>query len=284
MEPKDSFDLAPKTYDDGRPPYPDEAIDWIIQRSGIKPEDKLLEIGPGTGQATVKFAQRGYRVHCVERGGNLAEFLRQKCGSDRVTVDVSSFEEWQPQPRYETPLIYIANAFHWLDPAIRFQKCSDLLRAGGTLALLWNLAPYEPPLAVRKAYDLLWEYSPEKSKTPKTKAVMEREWKQEIAESGYFVLEDFLEHPWRLSQTRETITKGIFSQSLFLSLDEGAQKEISTKIEGLLLGLDENIESESFTTVYLARKNENHSLTFPQTSRHAGQQSNTDQQISLRKR
>lgn len=77
MDPKESFDLAPKLYDEGRPAYPDEAIDWIIRRTGITTADPLLEIGPGTGQATVKFAQRGYRVHCVERGKNLAEFLLQ---------------------------------------------------------------------------------------------------------------------------------------------------------------------------------------------------------------
>jgi SAM-dependent methyltransferase len=263
MDPKESFDLAPKIYDDGRPAYPDEVIDWIIQRTGISMADQILEIGPGTGQATVKFADRGYRVHCVERGKNLAEFLVQKCGPYQVTVDVSTFEDWQPQPAFETPLIYIANTFHWLNPDIRFKKCSDLLRDGGYLALMWNLAPYEPPPVVKKAYDLLLEFSPGKSKNPKTKAVMEEEWKEAIASSGYFVLDDFLEYPWQLRQSRETIALGLFSQSSFLSLEKHTQKELSTKILNLFEGLEENIVSESFTTVYLARKTDNKTVNYP---------------------
>ncbi len=263
MDPKDSFDLAPKTYDDGRPSYPDDVIDWIIQRTGITREDQILEIGPGTGQATVKFAQRGYRIHCVERGKNLADFLMQKCAPYRVTVDVSSFEEWQPQRPFETPLIYIANAFHWLDPEIRFKKCYELLSEGGYLVLLWNLAPYDPPLPVKKAYDLLWKYYPEKSNSPQTKANIEKERKQEIAGSGYFSLEDFLDYPWHLLQTRATMLKGFFSQSLFLSLDEFRQKELSAKIITLFQELDENIDCESFTTAYIARKNEKPSFQIP---------------------
>jgi SAM-dependent methyltransferase len=254
-DPKESFDLAPKDYNDGRPPYPDEVFDWIIQRTGITTGNQLVEIGPGTGQATIKFAQRGYPVHCIERGGNLAEFLRQKCRPYRVTVDVCSFEEWRPQPPLETSLIYCANAFHWLDPDVQFKKCHDLLCDGGYLVLLWNLAPYDPPLPVKKAFDLLLEYNPEKRLRPKTREVMEREWKYDIAGSGYFSLEDFLEYPWQLSQTREAITKVIFSQSSFLSLDERAQREFSAKITPLFRELDEPIVSESYTTVYLARKN-----------------------------
>ena len=73
MKKRESFNCAAKIYDESRPPYPDEVIDWIIERTKVSKNDRLLEIGPGTGQATFKFAESGYKIHCVEMGSNLAE-------------------------------------------------------------------------------------------------------------------------------------------------------------------------------------------------------------------
>jgi len=49
MERRASFNTAAKTYDEARPSYPDEVIDWIITRTKISKDETLLEIGSGTG-------------------------------------------------------------------------------------------------------------------------------------------------------------------------------------------------------------------------------------------
>ena len=97
MERKASFNTAAQLYDEARPSYPDVAIDWILDRTNIESDDTLLEIGPGTGQATLKFAERGYRIRGVELGQNMADMLMQKVGNYKVTVDVGPFEKWQPR-------------------------------------------------------------------------------------------------------------------------------------------------------------------------------------------
>lgn len=197
IELRESFDCAPKIYDDGRPSYPDEVVDWIINKTGITVEERLLEIGSGTGQATIKFAERGYSIRCVEKGENLTRLLMQKCGQLKVSVDISSFEEWKPQNSFKTSFIFCATAFHWIDYNIRFKKCHDLLSDNGYLVLLWNVAPDNPDmqmLPVKKAFDLLWEYYPEKRKERKTKADAENERKLEIVNSGFFTLEDYLDY------------------------------------------------------------------------------------------
>lgn len=74
MELRESFDSASKTYDDARPSYPDEVIDWIINKTNVSKEERLLEIGSGTGQATIKFAERGYNIHCIEMGKILLSY------------------------------------------------------------------------------------------------------------------------------------------------------------------------------------------------------------------
>lgn len=59
MELRESFNNAAKLYNEARPTYPEETIDWIIDKTNISKNERLLEIGAGTGQATIKLARRG---------------------------------------------------------------------------------------------------------------------------------------------------------------------------------------------------------------------------------
>src|SRR5579872_6356841 len=69
---RQTFDGSALLYDRVRPGYPEALFDDVIARSGIDPCGRVLEIGCGTGQATLPFARRGYRVICVELGESLA--------------------------------------------------------------------------------------------------------------------------------------------------------------------------------------------------------------------
>lgn len=254
MEPRESFDNAAQLYDEARPSYPDEVIDGIIGKTGVSTDKTLIEIGPGTGQATVKFAERGYSIRCVEMGRKLAGLLKQKTKFYNVTVDVSSFEAWEPEHPFTTPFIYSATAFHWIDPKVKYKKCHDLLEDGGYLVLFWNVASRIEIPAVQKAFELVREYYPERSKAHRGKKAVASERKSEIVGSGLFTLKDYFEHSWSFSQTVESFTKGFYSHSSYLALDEMKRERLSVKVEKLFEELGDAIESEITTTVYVARK------------------------------
>ena len=255
MEQRESFNDAAALYDEARPSYPDEVIDWVISRTKISKDKTLLEIGAGTGQATIKFAERGYRIHCIEMGRNLADILKQKVKLYDVTVDVSSFEAWEPENPFQTLFIFCATAFHWIDHNVRYKKCHDLLEADGYLVLLWHVLPEIEMPAVKKAFDLLWEYYPKERKVQEAKVDIKNERKLEIMDGGLFTLEHYLDYKWNLPpQTRETITKTFFSQSAYLSLEKEKREVLSTKVEELFKNLDDVVETELYTTVYVAKK------------------------------
>lgn len=136
MRSRDSFNKAAQLYDEVRPSYPDVLIDWIIEKADIDVSSKLLEIAPGTGQATKKFVERDYSVHAAELGDKLAELLLINMKGKNVSVDVSSFEDWQPKDSKAYKLIYCATAWHWIDPQIKYKKTYDLLDKNGKLVLL----------------------------------------------------------------------------------------------------------------------------------------------------
>jgi SAM-dependent methyltransferase len=135
---RSAYDDMAALYDEARPSYPEALFDDLATLSGLGPGARVLEIGCGTGQATLPLARRGYRVLGVELGENLAAMARIKLSDYPETrVLTSSFEDWPLEER-AFDLVVSAQAFHWVDPEIRFRKSVRALRDGGSLALLYN--------------------------------------------------------------------------------------------------------------------------------------------------
>jgi SAM-dependent methyltransferase len=127
------FDEAPELYDRARPSYPQQLFDDLAGLTAIGPESRVLEIGCGTGQATVPLAALGCHVVAVEIGPHLADVARAKLARfPTVHIVKSAFEDWEPDGAYD--VVFAATAFHWLDPAVRMAKSADVLRPGGALA------------------------------------------------------------------------------------------------------------------------------------------------------
>lgn len=132
------FDEDALLYDQARPGYPEALFDDIVAFSGIEPDGQVLEIGCGTGQATLPMARRGYHIVGIELGAHMAAVARQKLAVyPLVEIHVGAFEEW-PLKEQAFDLVLSATAFHWIDPAISYQKTAHALKRGGTLALFWH--------------------------------------------------------------------------------------------------------------------------------------------------
>ncbi|MFW6690505.1 class I SAM-dependent methyltransferase [Streptomyces sp. MAR4 CNX-425] len=131
-----TFTEAPELYDRARPGYPPAMYDDLATAApaGLGPGCRVLEIGCGTGQATVPLARRGCRVTAVELGADMARVARRNlAGFPDVTVVNAAFEEW-PLPPEPFDVVLAATAFAWVDPAIRVPRSADALRPGGVLA------------------------------------------------------------------------------------------------------------------------------------------------------
>ena len=74
---RETFDREADVYERIRPGYPEELFQDVIKLSKIPANGDILEIGCGTGQATLPFARRGYSIHCIELGENLAAIAKK---------------------------------------------------------------------------------------------------------------------------------------------------------------------------------------------------------------
>lgn len=128
-----TFGSVGEQYDRARPEYPAAVYDDLAELAHLEPGSRVLEIGPGTGKATVELARRGYAVTGVELSPELAEIAR--CNATLAEIEVVDFERWEPR-RANFDAVVAFTAFHWIAPDVRYAKPARLLRPGGALAVV----------------------------------------------------------------------------------------------------------------------------------------------------
>jgi SAM-dependent methyltransferase len=134
-----SFGGAAHNYDTHRPRYPDQLIDDVLA-SGVR---RLLDVGAGTGIASMQFIERGVDVLAVEPDARMAAVAHTK----GIPLENATFEQWEPAGRQFDRVVFAAS-FHWVDPAVALPKIRSILSDGGKLALIWNrLRPTKPTRA-----------------------------------------------------------------------------------------------------------------------------------------
>lgn len=151
---RDSFGNIGATYAAVRPDYSKRLIDDIITISDIPNRGNILEIGGGTGKATLPFAQKGYDITLVDISKKLIEIAKKGLRHfQNVRYIVSPFEEAK-LPAEEYDLVIAAQALHWIKPEFRFRKPWKILKEEGHLAVFSNFHIQENELErqIRKLY------------------------------------------------------------------------------------------------------------------------------------
>jgi SAM-dependent methyltransferase len=134
------FDRAAEDYQRTRPVCPPRLFDDLIDLAGLQAGDRVIEIGCGTGQATVPLVERGLAVTAVELGAELAAIARRRLtGFPAAEVVTCSFEDWRSEGAPFDAAVAV-NSLHWIDPQLRYSKPYELVRSGGVMAVagcLW---------------------------------------------------------------------------------------------------------------------------------------------------
>ncbi len=128
-----SFNEAAEIYDRVRPAYPADLFDALF---GMLPaEPVIVEVGPGTGQATKDLLARGASVHTIEIGPKIAARLRSNLPSDRLRVTVGDFEVVRIAPG-TADAVFSATAYHWISREAQTDRPAEVLRPGGAVAIV----------------------------------------------------------------------------------------------------------------------------------------------------
>ena len=153
MEPRFTFDRVASLYDEVRSGYPVELFQTVAAL--VPAHSRMLEVGCGTGKATVGFAAHGFDIVALDPGSSMIEEASTHFGKgDLVRFVNATFEDWIVDAE-AFDLIAAAQAWHWVPQTIGLAKAASLLQPDGLFAIFGSeWTPSDPKLssAIDDAY------------------------------------------------------------------------------------------------------------------------------------
>lgn len=155
-----SFDAIARQYDAARPTYPPEVVALVCERLDPSLPHDLFEIGCGSGLATELFAREGFAITASDPSEALLAVAHQRLHLyPDVSYMLGAFEELDlAENAYAVALA--AQSFHWVDAAVGVSKLFRILRPGGVVLLVWNVAHYDATPALAALRDRFLDIAP----------------------------------------------------------------------------------------------------------------------------
>ncbi len=255
-----TFDEVAWLYHESRPGYPEAVFEEVVRFSQIPERGRILEVGCGSGRATLPLARRGYRMLCVEPGAKLVDIATAECGGyPDVTFVVARFEDWPSEPA-GFDLVLSAQAFHWVDPGTAYAKAGENLRPGGALALFWNQPLPGIGGEVRDALDRVYrERAPQIAHSDATAELAESQQRnivQRVDATGLFEPVDVRIHPWSERYSADAYVRLMRTHSDHALLDAETRDALLADIREVFEHAGGEVEVVYRTLLLLARRRE----------------------------
>ena len=136
----EGFDKGADSYERARPSYPDEAVALIVERLGIRPGRRVLDLAAGTGKLTRLLVPTGAELIALEP----VEGMRVQL--ERAVPGVEALDgtaESVPLPDASIDAVVCAQAWHWFDSPRALTEMARVLRPPtgepSGLAVLFNI-------------------------------------------------------------------------------------------------------------------------------------------------
>lgn len=164
-----SFDVSAENYHSIRPGYPSALYKDIKKQCDINKASKLLEIGVGSGMATVELAKIGCSMVAIEPGSHLVAIAKKQTERfQNVKILKKTFEEFNSSNN-SFDVVLAFTSFHWLKKKDKYQRIAEMINDSGSLVLVWNWffqSNSSASIAVNKAYhELLFDVYPNQMNT-----------------------------------------------------------------------------------------------------------------------
>ena len=129
------FDQGAEVYEQARPTYPADAVDWLAQHLQISPGAYVADVAAGTGKLTRLLTPLGATLFGLEPVPGMRTTFATMCPGIPL---VAGTAEQVPFAAGSLDAVTVAQAFHWFNAPAALGEFARVLRPGGRLGLIWN--------------------------------------------------------------------------------------------------------------------------------------------------
>ena len=149
------FRTAAHHYLAGRPGYAPRAIKRVIGLCGLKPTDRVLDLGCGPGQLARAFAPYASEVVGIDPEPEMLWLARQGGPENALWIEASSYDIGPHHGQFG--MVTMGRSFHWMDRVDTLSRLEEMVAPDGSVVLFSDSHPDVPGNAWRREYGAVIE-------------------------------------------------------------------------------------------------------------------------------
>jgi SAM-dependent methyltransferase len=254
MEQRFVFDTVAGVYGRTRPDYPEALVDDVISYADLKPNDRIFEVGCGTGQATKGFAKRGFSILATDPGSEMLRGAREcLAGFSNVEFLETTFEAW-PAERAAFRLIIAAQSWHWVSRVMRFAKAAEALSRDSSLAVFGHVPVGLPAPLLNQFKEIYLRQINKWGPPPEAWYLPNGPFEGWFVESGLFEPVEHKRYSWKWPHTVSSYLDFLRTRSDHRMLEPAKLDELLREIGQAIDDHGGRFEVDYETHLYFARR------------------------------
>lgn len=239
-----SFEGAADVYEEARPGYPAEAIQWLADILRLRSGRVVVDLAAGTGKLTRGLVGSGAFVVAVEP---LAAMRRTLAHAVPMAAAVAGVAQALPFGAGRVDAVTVAQGFHWFASDAAVSEMHRVIRPGGRLGLVWNLRDGSDPL--QKAIDDILR--PLRAETP---SYATGAWRRVLETGDRFDQVAEMHVPWGQPVDVEGVARRVASMSFVAALPERERTRLLDLVREAAAGLPPPLALSYVTDLYVYRR------------------------------
>ena len=253
MEQRFAFDQIANVYKAARPDYPEALIEDVVSYAGLRPNDKILEVGCGTGQATKSFAKRNFSILAIDPGPEMLRGARESlAGFTDVGFLETTFEAW-PGKQGGFRLIVAAQSWHWVSAEVRFVRAAEVLSPEGSLAVFGHVPVGLPAPLLAQFREIYLRPTGQWGRPPEAWYLPDGPFKGWFDESKLFGQVVHKGYPWKWRHTTSSYIAFLRTKSEHRMLESAKREEMLGEIGKAIDDHGGNLTVDYEAHLYIAR-------------------------------
>lgn len=222
---ENGFSSAAELYQQVRPNYPQEIVEWLGQELCLNPDSTAIDLGSGTGKFLAYLKQVTQQIIAVEPIPAMLEQLKLVY-PELKTLQASSHQI--PLKNQSVDAILCAQSFHWFANLETLQEMHRLLKPNSSLGLVWN----QRDISVDWVKALADYIAPFEADTPRFHS---GQWQNVFEHQNLFQFQSLNTFYQQQSGTVEqVVSKRLLSTSFIAAMPKEQQLEMKNAFEDIV--------------------------------------------------